>query len=174
MNGNHWNDIWKQTTHPWSLPSPFLTSEGCSPAIFRLELHSLKFLTSQAMGFALAPLGDCSWQEAFCTIQLWFSISHFSLQEKSFLSSMTARRRSLGLRTTPRPPVQRSVRAAGATMEEVDACIFEPKINLKIKNKIKKINLKLCLLINPYQAAILCLMAEKWRQQMWGLHPHFV
>lgn len=51
---------------------------------------------------------------------------------------MTARRRSLGLRTTPRPPVQRSVRAAGATMEEVDACIFEPKINLKFKNKIKK------------------------------------
>lgn len=54
------------------------------------------------------------------------------------MSSVTARRRSLGLRTTPRPPAQTGVRAAGATMEEGDACIFEPEINFKIKNKTKK------------------------------------
>lgn len=54
----------------WSLPSPFLAYKGWSPAIFRLELYSLKFLPSQVTEFALAPLGDCSCQEAFCTIQL--------------------------------------------------------------------------------------------------------
>lgn len=112
--------MWTQTTWLWSLSSSFLAREGWSSAFFSLELHSLKFLPSQVTGFASAPLGDCSSQEASSTVQLLFSISHFSLQEKSFLSSMTARWRSLGLRTTPRPPAQRGGRAAGATMEEGD------------------------------------------------------
>lgn len=45
----------------------------------------------------------------------------------------------MGLRTAPRPPAQRGVGAAGATMQEGDARIFEPLINLetKKKNKVK-------------------------------------
>lgn len=125
MNANHWNYMWTQTTWLWSLSSSFLTREGWSPAIFSLELHSLKFLPSQVSGFTLAPLGDCSSQEAFSAVQLLFSISHFSLQEKSFLNSMTAHWRSLGLRTTPRPPAQRGFRAAGATTEEGDEVLSQ-------------------------------------------------
>lgn len=48
---------------------------------------------------------------------------------------MTARERSLGLRTTPRPLAQRGVRAVGTTTEEKGARIFEPEINLKLKNE---------------------------------------
>lgn len=45
---------------------------------------------------------------------------------------MTAHRRSLGLRTAPRPPAQRGVRVASATIQQGDEHIFEPMINLEI------------------------------------------
>lgn len=58
---------------------------------------------------------------------------------------MTAHRRSLGLRTAPRPPAQRGVGAAGATMQEGDAHIFEPLINLETKKKNPKLSLAITL-----------------------------
>lgn len=51
----------------------------------------------------------------------------------------------MGLRTAPRPPAQRGVGAAGATMQEGDAHIFEPLINLETKKKNPKLSLAITL-----------------------------
>lgn len=45
----------------------------------------------------------------------------------------------MGLRTAPRPPAQRGVRVASATIQQGDEHIFEPMINLEIKKKNSKV-----------------------------------